>query len=148
MCTSVENCCTICSLTIQSDAAKNARTRDIKNRSPALRTILHWTTSLDKSISSAVQKEASACLYKSHRLLKAMGNKIQRDILARRMGSATDSTESTLGSEHVRIRTLSDSLIDLASLPSSVESSVSIRSSSSKAESHSLSLMDRVGLKS
>lgn len=46
-----------------SDAAKNARMWEMKKRSSSLRRLFQSGTSLERSISSAVQNEAIAFLY-------------------------------------------------------------------------------------
>ena len=74
------------SFTMPSDAAKNARTCEMKWRSSSVRDA-QWTMSPAKSISSAVQKDAWLFLYISQICGYLMGNNTNRSALGSRRGS-------------------------------------------------------------
>lgn len=78
-----------------SAPAKKARIMDIKCRSLSLSLLFQSSKSADKSISSAVQKEATCCLYMFQRLGCSIGKREKRDPLSSvlQMGSTKESVD-------------------------------------------------------
>jgi len=67
------------STTIPSAPAKNARTMDTKCRSSSVSFSCQSVRSAERSISSAVQKDATCCLYMDQRSACSRGNSEKRD---------------------------------------------------------------------